>query len=405
MKNHAESFSNEAKIQPYSIYIHVPFCKQACSYCDFYFVTRQQLIPDYVEALLKDISTSASDFTEALSVTGLSPRLESIYFGGGTPSRLPVADIERIMQAIERHHGAQHLKEVTIETNPDDVNNASYLRGLKNAGITRLSMGIQSFDPDLLKFMNRAHSSEEARRSLEFIQQTEFDSYTVDLIYGNPGQTLGQLENDINTFLSFNPPHISAYALTIEPGTRLGKYAELGRLTEADDSDVAAHMKLVSEMLGEHGLKRYEVSNFAREGHEAVHNSSYWEHVPYLGIGPGAHAFMHSNVAQRWETESDLAAYIRNAELKSQPKFNLETLDELALAEERLMMGLRTRKGVSSSTLVSKYDYTLNTSQLNYINRLADENLIELQHNDIMRLTENGYATADRITLEIISRH
>ncbi|MCH8496231.1 MAG: radical SAM family heme chaperone HemW, partial [Balneolales bacterium] len=279
MNNHAESSSNEAKIQPYSIYIHVPFCKQACSYCDFYFVTRQQLIPDYVEALLQDISTSAPDFIEALSATGLSPRLESVYLGGGTPSRLPVADIERIMKAIERHHGTQYLKEVTIETNPDDVSNASYLHALKDAGITRLSMGIQSFDPDLLKFMNRAHSSEEARRSLELIQQTGFESYTVDLIYGNPGQSLRQLENDINTFLSFNPPHISAYALTIEPGTRLGKYAELGRLTESDDSDVAAHMKLVSEILGEHGLQRYEVSNFAREGHEAVHNSSYWEHV------------------------------------------------------------------------------------------------------------------------------
>ncbi|MCH8495257.1 MAG: coproporphyrinogen III oxidase family protein, partial [Balneolales bacterium] len=184
-----------------------------------------------------------------------------------------------------------------------------------------------------------------------------------------------------------------------------GKYAELGRLSEADDSDVALHMKLVSEMLGEHGLQRYEVSNFAREGHEAVHNSSYWEHVPYLVIGPGAHAFMLSNVAQRWETESDLAAYIRNARLKSQPKFNLETLDRLALAEERLMMGLRTRKGVSRSVLASKYNYILNASQLDFINRLAHENFIELQHNDILRLTENGYATADRITLEIISRH
>jgi oxygen-independent coproporphyrinogen-3 oxidase len=406
--------------QSYSIYIHVPFCRQACSYCDFYFVTRQELIPDYTRALLEDIRRTAIPFRDGMAseINTGNPTLTSVYFGGGTPSRLPASIITRILETIHEHHSLDAVKEITLEANPDDLTTLQQVRDLKEAGITRLSMGVQSFDPALLTFMNRAHTAEDAKKSLGFIQQAGFNTHTVDLIYGNPGQSLQQLESDIKQFLQWNPPHISAYALTIEPGTRLGKARDLGRLTEPDDQDVARHMTLVTDMLGEAGLQRYEVSNFARPGHEAIHNSSYWNHTPYLGVGPGSHSLqlVSNNAgrvreATRWSAPADLRAYIRhmnevNKSAEADPErlfiHEKEYLSGTELAEERILMGLRTREGLHPDELRQRYNYELNDSQYSYIALMRKEGYIEpLEH---IRLTEKGYAIADRITLEIASR-
>jgi oxygen-independent coproporphyrinogen III oxidase len=404
--------SNPYAIQ-YGIYVHVPFCRQSCSYCDFYFVTRQQLIPAYTDALLNELKFAGPTYIRQLSehVAALhpQPQLVSVYFGGGTPSRLPATDIARIMETIDHVHGLSHVQEVTLEANPDDVTSLEYLLALKSAGITRLSMGVQSFNTELLRFMHRAHTANEARHSLELIREAGFHTFTADLIYGNPGQTLEMLDEDITELLRFDPPHVSAYALTIEPDTRLGRYAKLGRLHEPDDTMVSAHMQRVAERFDEHGLHRYEVSNFAQSGHKAVHNSSYWEHIPYLGAGPGAHSLlMHQlsnpdgspgTIGIRWENEPDLKRYIdANGTVL---RFNEEHLQALNLAEERLLMGMRTRKGVPVAELAGHYGYRLNEVQLRLLERFRAEGLMNT--GDTLQLTEKGLSLADRITLELIS--
>lgn len=268
------------------IYIHIPFCKQACSYCDFYFVTRDRLVPEFVDALLHEISTVPA--CDGSPFPG--DPVHTLYLGGGTPSRLPLAQLERIFDTLHRHFGLSGLEEVTVEVNPEDVT-ADLLLGLRDMGVTRLSMGVQSFQPELLEFMHRAHSAPEAHKSLEKVVHAGFSSFSVDLIYGCPNQTEAQLQDDLDRLLAYDPPHLSAYSLTIEPRTRLGKQAKLGRLNPADDETVARQSRLIRDVLGANGIHQYEISNYARHGHEAEHNSAYWSHENYLGLGPAAHSF------------------------------------------------------------------------------------------------------------------
>jgi len=393
---------------PFGIYIHVPFCKQACSYCDFYFVTREELKAAYVDALCLQIMSELPDFA-AKRV------LKSIYFGGGTPSRLRSVDIERILETIGRYCSMSDVTEITLEANPDDVNKVM-LKDLKSVGVTRLSVGVQSFDPELLAFMNRAHSAEEAIHCLELIRQVDFPSFTVDLIYGNPGQSDEALVTDIQKLLRFKPPHVSAYALTIEPGTRLGKAAELGRLAPTDDEIVSRHMSIVDQILDENGIHRYEVSNFARPGHEAVHNGNYWKHVPYIGFGPGAHSLdlcVNSKgkiiSAARWEIVKDIKQYVkRGAESGEQRagRVDIEQLSLLQLAEERLLMGLRTSDGVGLDELNSKYEYEITTNQINWMNNQSGLVITEAGESSsgVLKIEKSSLAVADYLILELISR-
>jgi oxygen-independent coproporphyrinogen-3 oxidase len=400
--------------QPFGIYIHVPFCKQACSYCDFYFVTREDLKSAYVDALCRQIKLELSDFARTRTLT-------SIYLGGGTPSRLNSVQLERILETIDRHVDVSHVREITLEANPDDVNKVM-LQDLKSMGVNRLSMGVQSFDPELLTFMNRAHTSSEALHCLELIREIDFPSFTVDLIYGNPGQTDEALERDLRTLLQFTPPHVSAYALTIESGTRLGKAVERGRLSPVDDEIVSRHMTIVQQRLESEGMLRYEVSNYAHPGHEAVHNGNYWQHVPYIGFGPGAHSLDlrlndHGAVvsAQRWEMERDLKRYCAHttaftessAEIRIDAwRHHIETLTPLQLAEERLIMGLRTSGGISLTDLRLKYGYELSQRQLDWITSQNAIQLIESSEStqSILSLTKESFALADYLILELISR-
>jgi len=284
------------------IYIHIPFCKQACSYCDFYFVTRQEMRKEFVYRLCDEIdSYKESDYTY--------DKVETIYFGGGTPSLLEAEELRIIMNHLSSTFNLQ-TEEVTIELNPDDVS-VEYLKELKSLGINRASMGIQSFDPGRLKFMNRAHTRDEALQSLQALKSADFRVFTTDLIYGCPGQTLTELESDIDQLLTFDPPHVSAYDLTIEPGTRLGKQVKLGRLEPADDNDVTEQFDLIGQRFTEHGIHRYEVSNYSKPGFEAVHNTNYWCHKNYLGFGPSAHSFWWENeTARRWKTAGSIMEYL-----------------------------------------------------------------------------------------------
>jgi len=371
------------------IYIHIPFCKQACSYCDFYFVTRTSEREHFVQRLIREIDSYRD------TVYTQEP-VETIYFGGGTPSLLEPKQVQQILDAL-RDVFRVDAHEITFEMNPDDVSKP-FLRDLKATGVNRASMGVQSFQPQLLKFMNRAHSSSEALRCLELLSKSEFEAFTVDLIYGNPEQTTEQLTDDIEQLLQFNPPHVSAYSLTIEPKTRLGKLVELGRLDPPEDDTMATHFEIVNKRLGAQGIQRYEVSNYARPGREAMHNSRYWEHKNYLGLGPGAHSFWWDTEAVRWENERTLRGYLRG-----QDKRQEERLTHQQLAEERIMMGLRTRKGVGSEELSQKYSYVLSDRQHSYLQQKEDEQKIVLSEG--IRLTDEGIKIADAIILDLVTLH
>jgi len=355
-------------------------------------VTRHQQKQDFVDELIKEIHTKKNTrFT--------NEPVRTIYFGGGTPSLLSPQQVESILKAIHSVFN-QELEEITLEINPDDVSR-DYLAGLKSAGINRASMGVQSFNPDLLKFMNRAHTSEEALQCMEMLRDSAFMVFTVDLIYGNPGQSLDILQQDIETILQFNPPHVSAYSLTIEPQTRLGKQVKLGRLIPPQDDTVSDHFDLVVDKLGEAGIQQYEVSNYARPGSEAVHNSNYWSHENYLGLGPGAHSFWWNkdrNPAQRWNNESNLNNYLAGG---WKNPHELEELNLSDLAEERLMLGLRTKKGVNKKALESNYNFILNDRQQSYLETLHKKGLAEIGPQ--IQLTKGGLKIADSILLDLIT--
>ena len=285
--------------------------------------------------------------------------------------------------------------------NPDDVSK-EYLEQIRELGFNRVSMGVQSFDPELLRFMNRAHNPDEAERALELIQQTGFPSFTADLIYGNPGQDVKSLENDIENLLRFDPPHVSAYSLTIEPRTRLGKQVELGRIDPVSDEVIEKHFDLVESKLKEAGIERYEVSNFAKPGREAVHNSNYWKHINYLGLGPSAHSlFWTDGGARRWRNKPDLKAYLEK-DWKN-VRDEVEDLTLMALAEERLMLGLRTVSGISAEDLKEKYGYELSQPQWEWLRLQESRGCARLSENSI-RLTSSGLKIADYIVLQLISR-
>ncbi len=385
------------------IYIHIPFCRQACSYCDFFFVTRDRLIPAFVDELVDEIrhpsvpetGASSKNLSDIIRDYWFSTPVKTLYFGGGTPSRLDTASFERIVDAVRDRFDLSALQEFTIEVNPEDIDR-DWLEGARQAGVTRLSVGIQSFRPELLEFMHRAHSSEQAHRALELIAEANFDSFSADLIYGSPGQTRRQLEEDLNQLFRHEPPHISAYSLTIEPKTRLGKQYELGRLQPAEGDDVHEQYRFITSALADRNIHRYEISNFAASGHRAVHNSSYWSHENYLGLGPSAHSFFlpgWQDEALRWQHPPDIHNWRQPAEC--------EKLSGEKLAEERIMVGLRTTDGVEPGTLYDRYGYDLSEAQRECIGQFREKGLME--PGNTLRLTDSGFAVADSITLRLLS--
>lgn len=349
-------------------------------------------MPDFVRRLKEEIRSV--ELSEAVA----SPR--TLYFGGGTPSLLSTRDFSAIMDTLHERFDLQALHEVTLEVNPDDIT-PEKLESWLELGVARLSIGVQSFDEALLRFMHRAHDSKMAQKALTMVKDSGYSNFTMDLIYGNPGQNVEMLKQDLDRFLQFDPPHISAYALTIEPRTRLGKMEELGRLTQADEETVIAHSECIQQTLENAGLERYEISNYTRSGFRAVHNSSYWHHLPYLGFGPGAHSFRWCKAGEegiRSYRKPDLKSYLEKPFTETAEE---EFLDQTTLAEERIMTGLRTVEGISMDELEGNYNYHLNDKQCELIAAFEHQGWI-LSRNPL-RLSGSGWHRADRITLELFS--
>lgn len=370
------------------IYIHIPFCRKLCSYCDFYHIITQSDNKQYIEALNRE-AFLRRDYL------GNQP-VSTIYIGGGTPSVLQPPEIKSILDNIGRNFRVDDDPEVTIELNPDDVND-EFLDGLKKTIVNRISIGIQSWRDQDLKFMNRRHTASAAAIALDKIFDAGYDNVTIDLIYGIPGMLAADWASNLDISFSYNIKHLSAYHLTIEPGTMLGKMKEKGALSEIDEDESASQFQLLIEKAGSAGFIHYEISNFGLPGFLSVHNSNYWKQVIYLGLGPSAHSF--NGYSRQWNVR-DVKKYIKAVD-SGCLDFDIEELDRKTRFNEYLMTSLRTMWGISLDYVEEAfdkegYDYIKNLS-----GKFIDYGLMKQEKNTLI-LTNQGKMISDNIISELM---
>ena len=334
------------------IYIHIPFCRKACTYCDFHFTTNLTRVQELVDAICVeiDIQKGYLDGSE----------LNSIYFGGGTPSLLSESQLNQILERIHSNHAVNEKAEITLEANPDDLNSGK-LKTIHGSGVNRLSIGIQSLNNNLLKWMNRSHDRQQALNSVSEARSIGIENLSVDLIFGTnfPSRDLA---TELEEFLRLDVPHISAYSLTVEPGTLLNNLIEKGEELPMNPEHAANEFLQCHEALTAVAFDHYEVSNYAKPGYKSRHNSSYWESRSYLGIGPSAHSFNGST--RQWNAKSN-AKYIQDLGCRKIPSES-ESLNQISKLNELLMTGLRTASGISRKEIID-------LSTENHWDRLAIE--------------------------------
>lgn len=367
------------------IYIHIPFCKQACHYCDFHFSTSMKKKDDMVLALAKEIQLRKHEISE---------KVETIYFGGGTPSVLTNSEIDFLIQEVYSNFEVVENPEITLEANPDDLSEERIVE-LSKTPINRLSIGIQSFFEADLKMMNRAHNSEEAKKSLE-IATKYFDNISVDLIYGIPGLTNEMWKQNIETALSFGVPHISSYALTVEPKTALSKLIQTGVIAKPKDDVAQEHFEILVQTLTDKGFIHYELSNFGKPNYFSQNNSSYWLGKKYLGIGPSAHSF--DGKSRSWNIANN-SLYIKSISEDKLPH-EVEILTSQDRYNEYVMTGLRTIWGVS----LERVEKEFGTDYLNYLLKQADkflgDGLLSIDEN-VLTATAKGKFLIDGIASDL----
>lgn len=319
------------------IYFHIPFCRRACIYCDFHFSTTGEK-DALLDAMERELVARSRELGDA--------PVSTLYFGGGTPSLLEPERIASFMQLAHDLLRVQRDAEVTLESNPDDVT-PERIAQWKAAGVNRVSLGVQSFRAERLKWMGRAHDAQQASESIKLISRAGFASWTIDLIYGLPQMSLEEWNEQLRIALDHGMPHLSAYCLTVEPKTALAHQVKHAQVAMPGDEDQSAQFDLLMERMAGAGLEHYEISNFGKPGHHSRHNSSYWEGVPYLGIGPSAHSF--DGLSRRWNVANN-ARYTR-AVTSGEPYWKEERLTPAQRTNERLLTGLRTSNGVELSQL------------------------------------------------------
>ncbi|MFT7252366.1 MAG: oxygen-independent coproporphyrinogen-3 oxidase [Flavobacterium sp.] len=368
------------------IYIHIPFCKQACHYCDFHFSTSLKKKDEMILALAKEIALRKNEAE--------NKAIETIYFGGGTPSILSTEDIKFLIDEVYRNYKVVENPEITIEANPDDLTEERIIE-LSNNRVNRLSIGIQSFFEDDLKMMNRAHNSNEASKCLE-IATKYFDNISLDLIYGIPGMSNEKWKQNIEKALSYNIPHISSYALTVEPKTALETFIKKGIIKEPNDEVAQEHFHILVETLQEKGFIHYELSNFGKENYFSKNNSSYWLGKKYIGIGPSAHSF---DVTSRSWNIANNTLYIKSIQDNKLP-LTSEKLTKEDSYNEYIMTGLRTIWGVSLERIESEFGQEF----LNYLKkqsqRFINDGLLEIENN-ILKTTKKGKFLCDGIASDL----
>ncbi|MCU0448221.1 MAG: radical SAM family heme chaperone HemW [Bernardetiaceae bacterium] len=371
-----------------SLYFHIPFCKQACHYCDFHFSTLATGQPEMVAALLHELELQRDFF-------GPSPELQSVYFGGGTPSLLAPEQLGRLLGRASALFALAPEAEITLEANPDDLDEAK-LAALRQLGINRLSIGIQSFHGPHLQWMNRAHNAQQALQCVPLAQRAGFHNLTIDLIYGIPAADHTVWQADLAQGLQLDVPHISAYCLTIEPRTAFGRWAAKGRLQPAPDEFAAHQFDLLADTLLAAGYEHYEISNFARPGFYSRHNRHYWKQGPYLGIGPSAHSY---NGQYRQYNVANNARYVR-ALAQGQVPAEREHLTRANHINEYLMTSLRTQWGCDLAYLKTTYGHDLRTEAAATLAQWQTRGLIRLNQNSLT-LTRAGQLLADGLAAEL----
>lgn len=368
------------------IYIHIPFCKQACNYCDFHFSTSMKKKDDMVLALAKEIILRKSEFKDDV--------VETIYFGGGTPSVLSNEEINFLISEVYKNYKVVENPEITLEANPDDLS-AERILELSKSPINRLSIGIQSFYEEDLKMMNRAHNSAEAIKCLEEATKY-FDNISLDLIYGIPGLTDEMWKKNIETALSFGIPHISSYALTVEPKTALRKLIDTGKIAEPQDEVASNHFMILVDTLQKNGFIHYELSNFGKENYFSKNNSAYWLGKKYIGIGPSAHSY--DGEKRGWNIANN-SLYLKSIQDNILP-IETETLSKSDRYNEYIMTGLRTIWGVSLERIETEFGL----EYLNYLKKQSqkflNDDLVSIENN-ILKPTAKGKFLTDGIASDL----
>lgn len=384
--------------KPFSLYIHIPYCISKCPYCDF----NSHVVPEipekqYTEALLRELDHYGSQ-------EGWRNRVvQSIFFGGGTPSTFKAVSIGKLLAWVAATFPIDIDCEITLEANPGTVDQENFY-GYRDAGINRISVGVQSFQPRLLKFLGRAHSADEARQALEVVKRAGFDNFSFDLIYANPGQTLNELAADLDEALAFQPPHLSAYNLTFEEGTPFGHEYRSGRMKPLTEDEEIAMAEVIERKLNQAGLRRYEISNYARPGWHSRHNVNYWRAGDYLGLGAGAHSYKNIGadgvLGRRWSNEKNPGRYMERVESTSEAVTEREDIEAMKAAGEFMFLGLRMTEGISMADFHSRFGKT----PAELFPRIATwiEAMLMDEKNGFLRLTPKGLMVANSIFVEFM---
>ena len=369
------------------IYLHIPYCKQACHYCDFHFSTQQDSKTQLVQALSLELALQKNYLGNEV--------VETIYLGGGTPSLLNEKELGEIFHSIHTHFAVADNAEITLEANPDDLS-LENLQAIRKVGVNRLSIGIQSFENDILKFLNRAHSAREAADCVTHARNAGFSNISIDLIYAIPGQNNDLWMKNIEQAIALSPEHISSYSLTIEEKTVFGNWFKKGKLKIESDEAAASQMEILMDLLGRAGYEHYEISNFCQPNFYSRHNSSYWKQKKYLGIGPSAHSY---NGSSRQYNIRNNSLYIQSLGQGKIP-FEMETLSRANLINEYLLTTLRTSWGCDLDYLAKHFCFDLSVDRKKEIDQFQLLGLIEGKEN-VLVLTQKGKLLADKIAADL----
>jgi oxygen-independent coproporphyrinogen III oxidase len=382
-----------ADTEPFSLYIHIPYCVSKCPYCDF---------NSHVVSEIPEKSYTAALIAELGRYAGLDDwrgrPIQSIFFGGGTPSTFHPESIGKILERVAAQWPLISECEVTLEANPGTVDRANFF-GYRACGVNRISIGVQSFQPRLLKFLGRVHSADEAKEALAVVRESGFDNFNLDLIYANPSQTLQELAADLETALSFQSPHLSAYNLTIEEGTPFHQEYRRGSIQPLSEEDEIEMADLIEQRLHQAGLERYEISNYSRPGFHSRHNVNYWTDGDYLGLGAGAHSYQKTRTdgayGRRWWNEKTPSRYIQSVSRNRQAVAETEQPDIRKAAGDFMFSGLRLTDGISLDAFAARFGQ----NPVTFYPQMSDwisEGYIE-KNDDRLRLTRRGLMVANSI--------
>lgn len=370
------------------IYLHVPFCTSRCIYCDFYSTTQSAAVRHkYVNAACAELTNRTSYLPDK--------HIQSIYFGGGTPSRLQINEIAKLFDCIDKHYDIDNHAEITLEANPDDITR-NFACSLRQIGFNRISLGVQSFDDRILKMLNRRHDATTAQDAVYTLQYAGIENLSIDLIYGLPTQRLQDFSSDLQKAFSLPIKHLSTYALSIEQGTLLQRKIQSGELAETDEDTFIAEYEVMMQQAQANGFEHYEISNFALPGFESRHNSGYWNNTPYLGIGPGAHSF--NGTDERQYNEPNLQNYLTTAGF---PPYNIEHLTLSDQFDEQVFTALRTHKGLLLSNIEKKYG----KAWLDELKEVAQKHISNDNlkfYNGTLCLTQKGIMTSNDIISDLM---